>query len=175
MRQVLSWMVLGVAVVLCGAGCAGYRRGSAVPVALRTVHVPAFENQTEYPMVGAVAAQQFMDALIEDGTFRLAGYDTARLRVQVQVTSVGTTAVRYDRNHAIVPEEYHLRLDARLSVFDRVTGETYINGKTYSAVDAILTRGDFQTGVVDALPRVSRALAQQLLGALQGVKPAESR
>ena len=153
------------------AGCAGYRLGSPVPEALRSAHVAAFENQTAYPMAGAIATQQTLDALIEDGTFTPTGYDEARLRVQATITGVGTRAVSYSRNNNIVPNEYHVILSARLYAFDALTGETYINGKPIHAIDGTLTRNDYQTGITDSLPRVSRKLAQAILTELQGISP----
>lgn len=151
------------------AGCAGYRLGSPVPEAYRTVHVAAFENGTDYPMAGAIASQQLLDALIEDGTFAPAAYDKARLRVQAVVQPLGTDAVRYSRNKHNVPDEYHVTLTARLYVFDAKTGATYVNGKPVTAVDSALTREDYQTGIQDALPRVSRRLAQAILAELHAL------
>lgn len=165
-----NWMAGAcVAVAVMCAGCAGYQLGSPVPAELRTIHVPAFENRTEYPMVGAMAAQQFMDAIIEDGTFTLTTYDRARLRVQAIATDITSSSVRYDRENTMIPDEYFVTLKVQLYVFDRVTGETYINGKTFTASDSVLTRGEFQTGVTDSLPRVSRKLAQRMLTALHSL------
>lgn len=152
------------------AGCAGYQRGSTVPEAMRTIHIPAIENRTLYPMVGAVAAQQLLDVVIEDGTFRPSDYASARLQTQMILDAVGVEAVRYDRNYAILPEEYLVTLNLKLFVFDSVTGETLINGKTVSAMDTMITRGDFQTGMVDAFPRLCRRLAQNVLEELQTLK-----
>lgn len=159
----------GVLAVGLMTGCAGYQRGSAVPEAYRTIHVPAFENQTEYPMAGAVAAQQFLDAIVEDGTFVVEDYDSARLRTQVVLSGVNARAVRYDRNSVIVPDEYTVSLIAQLYVFDATNGATLVNGKRVVAMDSALTRGDFQTGMTDALPRVSRKLAQLLLAELHSL------
>lgn len=170
MKQWFGWLAVAGVVALGGAGCAGYQRGSAVPTALRTVHVPAFENRTEYPMVGAVAAQQFMDAVIEDGTFRLLPYEQARLRMQVIISHITSSSVRYDRNNAIIPSEFHLRLEAKVYISDRITGDIYVNGQTISATESMLTREDFQTGLTDALPRLSRVLGQRLLEVLQSVR-----
>ena len=89
-------------------GCAGYRLGSPVPEACRPIHVAAFENETDYPMVGTLASQQLLDALIEDGTFTPTTYDTARLRVQAVIQPLDTDAVRYSRNDNLVPDEYHV-------------------------------------------------------------------
>lgn len=149
------------------AGCAGYQRGSTVPQAMRTIHVPAVENRSVYPMAGAVAAQQILDVLIEDGTFRPTTYEEARLHTQLVLNSVHSEAVRYDQNHAILPEEYLVTLSLKLYVFDAVTGETLINGKTISGMESVLTRGDYQTGILDSLPRISRRLAQNVLNELQ--------
>ena len=151
------------------AGCAGYRLGSPVPEACRPIHVAAFENQTDYPMVGTLASQQLLDALIEDGTFAPTAYDNARLRVQAVIQPLNTDAVRYSRNYNLVPDEYHVALTARLYVFDAKTGKTYVNGKPITAVDSALTREDYQTGIQDALPRVARRLAQSILTELHSL------
>ena len=156
-------------------GCAGYRLGSPVPEACRPIHVAAFENETDYPMVGTLASQQLLDALIEDGTFTPTAYDNARLRVQVVISGVGADAISYDRNNTILPDEYRLTLRARLYAYDALTGETLINGKPVSASDTALTRNDFQTGVMDTLPRLSRKLAQNLLLELHSITPASER
>lgn len=164
----LALPILGAFVALC-SGCQGYTRGSSVPESMRTVHVAAFENRTQYPRVGAVATQQLLDALIEDGTFRPTDYAFARLRVQGVMSSPKTDAVSYDRNNIIVPDEYRLTLKARIYVYDALTGETLMNGKRLSATDTMMTRGDFQSGVIDALPRVSRKLAQAILAELHAL------
>ena len=163
--RMLTWMGLAL---LC-AGCAGYRRGSAVPEAVRSVNVVAFENATPYPMAGAIAAQQLADALAEDGTFRLESYERARLRVQGRVLAANATSVRYDRNNIVVPEEYRVALELQLYVHDTVSGETLVNGKTIAAAETMLTRHDFQTGMTDALPRVARKLAQNVLDELHAL------
>lgn len=152
------------------SGCAGYQRGSSVPEAFHTIHVPAFENQTRYPMVGAVATQQFLDTLIEDGTFDPEELDTARLRLQVIVTDFQADSVRYDRNNTIVPTEYYLTMQAKVFLYDAHTGETYINGKQIHATEVMLTRNEFQTGVTDVIPRLSRKLAKNLLDELQNLR-----
>ncbi len=161
------------AVIGCVAlltGCAGYQRGSAVARELRTIHIPAFENYTEYPMVGASATQQFLDAVIEDGTFTPMSFETARLRTQVIIKSCSTDSVRYDRDNLIVPDEYYLTLTAELYIFDAKTGETYVDGKKIIATDTMLTRNHYQTGINDAIPRVARRLARNLLDELQSIE-----
>lgn len=152
------------------SGCAGYNRGSTVPEQLRTIHVPAFENHTNYPMVGSIAAQQFLDTLIEDGTFKPAPYDTARLRAQVVIKDLISDSIRYDRNNAILPTEYYMTLSANLYVYDATTGQSYIDGKTVRATESMLTRDQYQTSIMDTLPRLSRRLAKALLDELQTIQ-----
>ncbi|MBR6802482.1 MAG: hypothetical protein IKM62_01525 [Kiritimatiellae bacterium] len=164
----LCTLLLGLGTFL--TGCAGYQRGAAVPEPFRTVHVPAFENRTEYPMVGAIATQQFADALIEDGIFTLEDYDTARLKLQVVIQRCQTNSVRYDRNNVIVPNEYYLTLKATVYIYDAQTGEVYVDGKTLSATETMLTRNQYQTGVQDVLPRVSRKLAKVILDELHAIQ-----
>lgn len=147
-------------------GCAGFQRGANVASDLRTIHVSAFENKTEFPMTGAIATQQCIDAILEDGTFIPEAYDSARLKMQAVITHCSTNSVRYDRNNAILPTEYYLTLSAKIYLFDAQTGATYIDGKVVSATDSMLTRDQYQTGVTDALPRVAKKLAQRILDEL---------
>ncbi len=156
--------------LLC-CGCSGYRLGSAVPEELRTIHVPAFENQTEYPMVGAIASQQFLDCLIEEGIFTPTHFDDARLRVHAIIKSCSSDAVRYDRNNLVIPNEYYVTLTAELHVFDAQTGETYIKGKSIIATDTMLTRNQYQTGIQDILPRLARRLARNLVDEINTIEP----
>jgi hypothetical protein len=151
-------------------GCAGYQMGSPVSKNLRTVHVPVFENRTDFPMAGAVASQQFLDVMIEEGTFVPTPYDEARLRVQVVINGFESNAVRYDRNNHIQPNEYYLSIIAKLYVFDAITGKPYIDGKTVRATESMLTRNQFQNAVQDTLPRLSRQLAKLLLDELQTIQ-----
>ncbi len=169
MKRILFFSVMCVWAIF-GSGCLGYQRGSSVPKSLRTVHVPSFTNKTEYPMVGAMAAQQFLDALIEDGTFTPTNYDDAAIRTQVTITGVTEKAVRYDRNNIVVPDEYHVRIKATLYAYRTDTGEVLIDGRTVSANDAAMTRKDMQTGIMDTLPRLTRLLGQNLLEELQTIK-----
>ena len=121
-------------------------------------------------MVGAIATQQFADALIEDGVFTLEDYDTARLKLQVVIHRCQTNSVRYDRNNVIVPNEYYLTLKATVYIYDAQTGEVYVDGKTLSATETMLTRNQYQTGVQDVLPRVSRKLAKVILDELHAIQ-----
>lgn len=167
-RSLFALLALGFIALL--TGCAGYQRGSTVPQELRTINVPAFENKTKYPMVGAVSTQQFLDIMIEDGTFTPATYETARLKMQVVVDNCYSDSVRYDRNNVIIPSEYYLTLQAKLFVYDAQTGETYINGKPVSVTEPMLTRNQYQTAVTDTLPRIARKLAKALLDELHTIQ-----
>lgn len=151
------------------AGCLGYTRGSTVPRDLRAVHLPAFENASEYPMAGAVVTRQVASALIEDGTFSLTDYDSATLRIQGVVSNPSTTAVTFDRSNRAVPDEYRLKLTVRLYAFDARTGEALIDGKTVSGSTTMLTMDDYQNAVINALPRAAQDLAAHVLEELQSL------
>ena len=167
MKRFRPLCLLFAALILLTAGCAGYQRGSTVPEAYRSIHVAAFENQTLFPMAGATATQQLLDALIEDGTFRPDSYDSSRLRVQAIITSLGSNATRYHTNDRVRPEEYRMTLRCTLYVYDAANGQTLIAGKQLTATDGFITNDDYQTGLQKAIPRASRKLAQEILRELQ--------
>ncbi len=170
MKRLLFLLTMVSTMLVVCNGCAGYQRGSSVPKNLRTVHVPSFTNNTSYPMVGAMAAQQFLDALIEDGTFTPTNHDDAAVRTRVEIISLSLSSVRYDRNNRIVPDEYHLRIMATLYAYRSDTGEVLIPGRLVSAHDSAMTRSDVQNGVMDSLPRLTRLLANNLLEELQTIQ-----
>jgi hypothetical protein len=169
MRSFFS-ILLCCATIATFTGCAGYQLGSNVPQELRAIHVPAFENQTSYPMVGAVAAQQFLSTMIEDGTFTPSTLEDARLRLQVIITNCGTQSVRYDRNNVLIPTEYYLTIYAKVYLFDAQTGAVYIDGKTIKATETMLTRDQYQIALTNTLPLVSRKLARNILDELQTIR-----
>ena len=167
-RSFFAFLLSLSCLMVCG--CAGYQLGSPVSQNLRTVHVPVFENRTNFPMAGAVASQQFLDIMIEDGTFVPTPYDEARLRVQVVIEGFTSNAVRYDRNNNVQPDEYYLTINTKLYAFDARSGKPYIDGKTVRATESMLTRNQFQNAVQDTLPRLSRQLAKNLLDELQTIQ-----
>lgn len=151
------------------AGCAGYTRGSSVPKDLRAVHLAAFENGTLYPMAGATVTEQIARALIDDGTFSLTDYDSATLRIQGVVSDPVTRAVAFDQSNRLVPDEFRMVLSAKIYAFDARTGEALINGKTFTGETLMLTMNDFQTGVMNYLPRAAKQIADRVLEELHSL------
>lgn len=153
--------------LLCGAlsltGCAGYTRGSNLPAELRTVNVAAFENETLYPMAGAMVTQHLMRAMSEDGTFTFTDLESAPLRIHGKVSGLNTRPVRYDRNNLILPNEYKATLVATIYVYNMQTGEMLLNGQNVSAEEYFFSRNDYSSGIQDALPALSAKLAQNIL------------
>lgn len=168
MKPLLSLTVL-CSLTMLVAGCLGYTRGSAVPPDLRRVHLPAFENATEYPMAGALVTRQLAAELIDDGTFTLTDYESATLRIQGVVMPPVTRAVTFDRSNRIVPDEFRLKLSVRIYAFDARTGEALIDGKVFSGSTTLLTMNDYQNGVMNALPRAAAEVAVRVAEELQAL------
>ena len=62
--------------------CAGYHLGGTKPPSLagvRTVSVPMFANGTQEPRAEALATTAVTDAIVRDGTYRLADRGSANL------------------------------------------------------------------------------------------------
>lgn len=144
-------------------GCAGYTRGSNIPENLRTVHLAEFEDNTIYPMAGAAVTQNLKRVMIEDGTFSFETFEKAPLRVHGKISAVSTRALRYDHNNLILPNEYSVTLTANVYAYDVENGIMLLNGQQVSATDTFLTRNDYSTGIMDAIPSLSAKLAQNIL------------
>ncbi len=172
LRFTLITLLLALA---CLSGCAGYQRGATVPNHLRKVHIPAFENMTDYPMAGAMVSQQLADALIEDGTFTLTSYEDADIRLSGVVASPSARAIAYERNYTSTPDEYIVRLQLKLYVVEAESGEFLLNGKIISGRSSMITHGDFQTSLMNALPRVAKNLAKSTVIELHTLGANETR
>lgn len=150
-------------------GCAGYQLGSAVPQNLRSIFVSSFENNTVYPMVGASVTQHAMTAIVHDGTFTLDPLNKATLRMTGSVDGITTKAISYDQSNATLPDEYLVGIKAKIYVYNTLTGEMLINGKTVQASTYMLTRGEMQTAVVDIIPTLSAKLSENILTQLHNL------
>ncbi len=150
-------------------GCAGYQLGSSVPQDLRSIHVSAFENNTVYPMVASTATQHTMTAIVHDGTFSLDDLNKATLRLTGSVDGITTKAISYDQSNAALPDEYLVGIKAKIYLYNTLTGEMLINGKTIKASTYMLTRGEMQTAVVDIIPTLSAKLSENILSQLHTI------
>lgn len=88
--------------------CAGYRLGGAKPPSLagvKSIAVPMFSNGTQEPRAEALATTAVTDALVLDGTYRLADRDSADAVLEGTLGSIRYSTLRSSRLDSLLAEE----------------------------------------------------------------------
>jgi len=148
------------------AGCASYKMGSRVPQEFRLAAVPVFENASGTPEAGSFATQAVLEEMLRDGTFRPTDLESATLKVQGRVTACSLGAIRFNRNRITQTDEYRLTMTVEVTAVEKASGRLVLDRVPVSATTTFTTRDDLQTGLHDGLPRVSAALAQNVVALL---------
>ncbi|MEM9079585.1 MAG: hypothetical protein AAGC74_02710 [Verrucomicrobiota bacterium] len=168
MRGLLRIGCLWLVVVL-GMGCAGYDLGGRKPqplVEVTNLHVPLAENLTQIPRAGARTTNVVVDALTQDGTYRVSSRSQADAVLSTTLHTVDYRAVRTARANRLRAEELEMGVEIRwkvvaaddpLKVLD--SGSSF--GRTTIFVDPNLQTAR-QSGLGDALQRAATSLVGRL-------------
>lgn len=155
--------------VLTLASCSGYRLGGTKPEPLADVekiHVPLAKNLTQIPRAGAFVTNGVVDALVQDGTYRLGTATNSDARLEVQLFSVDYRAIRTARTNRLRPEELSMRVTLRWQVLDardplKVLDSGTSTGRTSLFVDPNLQTAQ-QSAANDAIQRAAVSLIARL-------------
>lgn len=88
--------------------CAGYQLGGTKPPSLagvKTIAVPMFANGTQEPRAEALATTAVTDALVRDGSYRLAGRDRADAVLEGKLATIRFSTLRSSRIDSLLAEE----------------------------------------------------------------------
>lgn len=95
-------------IALSFASCAGYQLGGSKPPSLagvKTVAVPMFVNGTQEPRAEALATTAVTNALVSDGTYRLADRSRADAVLEGTLSSIRYSSLRGSRLDSLLAEE----------------------------------------------------------------------
>ena len=90
------------------ASCAGYHLGETKPKSMervKTIAVPMFSNSTLFPRAEAVATSAVAEAIVQDGTYRIAKSDKADAVLQGNIRSINYKNLRGSRFDVFRPED----------------------------------------------------------------------
>ncbi len=168
MPRVFSVLILSM---LFFVGCSAYKLGSNVPADCRDIAVPLFENSSGTPEINAFVTRAVLDEMLRDGTFTPMSLDSSTVKLLGSVTSLKWHSLRFDRSQNLQTKEYRLDIVARVTLVDSRTGVLILNEVPVKATTTFLTRNDLQTGMHDAMPRVSADLARNIVAMLNQAWP----
>ena len=162
-------LCVAAAAVLCLASCAGYRAGNHPPTQLagiRTIAVPMFGNATQHPRAESIATSAVTDAIVLDGTYRLAGSGEADAVLEGELLDIDYSTIRSTRFDTLRPEElantvvlsWKLR-DARDPTRILASGESRGSSQLFVANNLQTARNN---ALPEALERAGESLVSQL-------------
>ena len=156
---------LGLALV----SCAGYRLGGAKPPSLsatESISVSMFESGVPHPRAESIATSAVADALVRDGTYRLADSRTADGILEGKVASIDYGTLRTSRLDSRLAEELTntVRLewvlkDAKNTT--RILASGSSDGRSSFFVDSNLQTAR-QNALPDAFERAATSVVSRL-------------
>jgi hypothetical protein len=156
-------------IALAVTSCAGYQLGGAKPAVLKDVHninVPMFHNDTLHPRAEALATSAAADAIVQDGTYRIASLDKADAVLEGTVHTIDYMAIRTTRLDTLRPEELQNTVTINWKLKDaRDPTKTLASGMS-TGTSRFFVDSNLQTSRTNALPdalqRATEAMVSKL-------------
>ena len=163
MHTRITFAALTLTALLFISGCASYRFTSNVPAELRTIAVPVFENESDFPELDAIATQYTLREFQHEGTFKIKSTKDAAYKLIGCVTRAQPKSLTYNRNFNSRTSEYQHTVVIKITLIERSTGKILINDMPIKAKTSFLTQGDMLTGMQDSYPRIAKDLARSIV------------
>lgn len=167
--MMFSRLSIALALVLAASSCAGYRIGSHKPPSLASVQriaVPMFRSNSLHPRAEALATSATANALVTDGTYRLASTADADAILEGTLTEVNYQPVRGSRTDTLLPEELDTRVTLNWQLRDaRNPTRILANGISYGS-SQIFVSSNLQTARQNSLPEAMSRAADSLVSQL---------
>lgn len=149
--------------------CTGYQLGGVKPASLasvKTIAVPMFSNATQHPRASALATSAVTNALVQDGTYRIATLDKADAVLEGELKRIEYRFIRGSRQDSAYPEELANTVTMEWKLRDaRDPGKLLASGSAHGT-SQLFVSANLQTARNNALPealdRASEALVSRL-------------
>lgn len=149
--------------------CAGYRLGGVKPTSLagiRKVSVPMFLNGSQHPRAESLATSSVSDAIVQDGTYRIAEGSEADAVLEGKLAGIGYSTLRSSRLDSLRAEELTNVVTIEWTLRDardptRVLASGVNQGTSSFFVDSNLQTAR-QNALADAMKRASVSLVSTL-------------
>ncbi len=151
------------------ASCAGYQLGGVKPASLsavETIAVPMFSNSTQHPRASALATSAVADAIVRDGTYRIADSDRADAILEGDLERIKYRAIRGTRQDSLFPEELANTVTLRWRLRDARDPTRVLATGRSEGTSQLFVSANLQTARNNALPealdRAGEALVSRL-------------
>jgi hypothetical protein len=157
------------ALCLLLASCAGYQLGGVKPASLsgvETIAVTMFSNATQHPRASALATSSVAEAIVRDGTYRIADTDRADAVLEGELYRIKYRAIRGTREDSLFPEELANTVTLRWTLRDARDPTKVLATGVSEGTSQLFVSANIQTARNNALPealeRAGAALVSRL-------------
>ena len=168
MKSIIPRIIASAAATLVSS-CAGYRLGGVKPASLagvQNIAVPMFANSTQHPRASAIATSAVADAIVKDGTYRIADRDKADAILEGNLESIEYKAIRGTRTDSLFPEELANTVTLAWTLRDASDPTRVLATGKSQGTSQLFVSANLQTARNNALPealeRAGEALVSQL-------------
>ncbi|MEN9974607.1 MAG: hypothetical protein RLZZ282_613 [Verrucomicrobiota bacterium] len=149
--------------------CAGYQLGGVKPASLarvQSIAVPMFSNATLHPRAEALATSAVANAIVLDGTYRIAAIDHADAVLKGKLTNITYAPIRNTRLNTLHPEELSNMVTLRWSLTDAKDPTKVLASGSSTGRSQLYVADNLQTARNNALPDALERAAQALVSTL---------
>lgn len=148
------------------ASCAGYHLGGIKPRSLAKIDrisVPMFTNGTLHPRAEALATSAVANALVQDGTYRLASLDRADAVLIGNLKSIEYSTIRGRRLDTMFPEELANTVTVDWKLVDARDRTKVLASGQSRGKSQLFVSSNLQTARNNALPEAIERAGQALV------------
>jgi Lipopolysaccharide-assembly len=152
--------------VITSASCAGYRLGGVKPASLadvKSVHITMFSNSTMHPRAEAIATSAVANAVVVDGTYRIADDSTADAILEGDLASIDYSTIRGTRLDTMFPEELANTATLKWTLRDARDPTRVLAAGTSSGTSQLFVSPNLQTARNNALPEALERAGEALV------------
>jgi hypothetical protein len=149
--------------------CAGYQLGGVKPASLsgiKTIAVPMFANDTQHPRASALATSSVVNALVQDGTYRISTGDKADAVLEGRLSRIKYSLIRGTRFDSLYPEELANTVTIDWILRDSKDPSKVLAKGKAEGTSQLFVSANLQTARNNALPealdRASEALVSRI-------------
>ncbi|QTN31823.1 hypothetical protein HZ994_05600 [Akkermansiaceae bacterium] len=151
------------------ASCAGYGLGGSKPPSLanvKSIAVPMFANGSLEPRAEALATSAVTDALVQDGTYRLAARGDADAVLEGRIQGVDYSTLRSSRLDSLLAEELTNEVTLAWVLRDAKDPTKVLASGTSAGYSTFFADSNLQTARRNALPDAFGRAGQSLVSRL---------
>lgn len=155
-----------LAPVILLASCAGYRLGGVKPASLAKVEaisVSMFTNSTTHPRAEALATSAVSNALVQDGTYRIASLDKADAVLEGELREIRYSTIRGTRLDTLLPEELTNTVTLSWTLRDARHPTRILASGTSTGSSQLFVSANLQTARNNALPEALARAGEALV------------